>query len=72
MVIYVKLTKEEKRLAREFAKKNNSSLSKAMKKSFFEKIEEEYDIAIADSALREHEKNPITISHEEVKHILDL
>ena len=36
------MTDEEKRLADAYAKINGCSLSKAIKKAFFERIEEEY------------------------------
>ena len=72
MVVSIRMTEEEKQLGVAYAKLNGSSLSEAMKRAFFEKIEEEYDIALADAALREYEKNPKTYSHEEVKKILGL
>ncbi len=72
MVVSIRMTEEEKQLGVAYAKLNGSSLSEAMKRAYFEKIEEEYDIALADAALREYEKNPKTYSHEEVKKILGL
>jgi len=72
MVISIRMTEEEKDLANAYAKLNGLSLSEAIKRAYFEKIEEEYDIAITDMALREYEKNPKTYSHEEVKKILGL
>ena len=72
MVISIRMTEEEKRLAEAYAKLNGMSLSEAIKRTFFDKIEEEYDIAIADAALREYEKNPKTYSLEELKKELDL
>ena len=72
MVVSIRMTEEEKQLGVAYAKLNGSSLSDAMKRAYFEKIEEEYDIALADAALREYEKNPKTYSHEEVKKILGL
>ena len=72
MVISIRMTEEEKKLADAYAKLNGMSLSEAIKRAYFEKIEDEYDIAIADMALREYEKNPKTYSHEEVKKMLGL
>ena len=72
MLISIRMTEEEKRLAEAYAKLNGMSLSEAIKRTFFDKIEEEYDIAIADAALREYEKNPKTYSLEELKKELDL
>jgi len=72
MVVSIRMTEEEKQLGVAYAKLNGASLSEAMKRAYFEKIEEEYDIALADAALREYEKNPKTYSHDEVKKMLGL
>ena len=72
MVISIRMTEEEKRLADAYAKLNGVSLSEAIKRAYFEKIEEEYDIALADEALRKYEKNPKTYTLEELMKELDL
>ena len=72
MVISIRMTEEEKKLADAYAKLNGVSLSEAIKRAYFEKIEDEFDIAIADFALRDYEKNRKTYSHEELKKILGL
>ena len=72
MVISIRMTEEEKQLADAYAKINGYSLSEAIKRAYFEKIEDEYDIALADSALREYERNHKTYSHAEVKKMLGL
>ena len=72
MVVSIRMTTEEKNLADAYARINGVSLSEAIKRAYFEKIEDEYDIALADSALREYEKNPKTYTHEEIKKLLGL
>lgn len=72
MVVSIRMTTEEKNLADAYARINGVSLSEAIKRAYFEKIEEEYDIALADEALREYEKNPKTYTHEEIKKMLGL
>ena len=72
MVISIRMTDEEKQLADAYAKLKGISLSEAIKRSYFEKIEEEYDIALADVALREYEKNLKTYTHHEIKKMLGL
>lgn len=72
MVISIRMTEEEKQLADAYAKLNGVSLSEAIKRAYFEKIEEEYDIALADAALKEYEKNPKTYTLEELKKELGL
>ena len=66
------MTQEEKELADAYAKLSGVSLSEAIKRAYFDRIEEEYDIALADAALREFEKDPTTYSLEEVKKMFNL
>ncbi|MBO4856822.1 MAG: toxin-antitoxin system protein [Bacilli bacterium] len=66
MVISIKLTKEEQQEAESYAKRNGLSLNDAIKRVFFEKIEDEYDAAIADVAMEKYEKNPKTYSLDEL------
>ena len=72
MVVSIRMTNEEKNLASAYAKINGVSLSEAIKRAYFEKIEDEYDIELADSALREYEKNPKTYSLKELMEELGL
>lgn len=72
MVVSIRMTAEEKKLADAYAKLSGVSLSEALKRAYFEKIEDEYDIALADEALREYEKNPKTYTHDEIKKMLGL
>ena len=71
MVISIRMTEEEKQLADAYAKLNGCTLSESIKRAFFEKIEDEYDIALADAALKEYEKNPKTYTLEELMKELD-
>ncbi len=72
MSFSIRLTTEEKTIAESYAKLHSLSLGEAFKKALFDKIEEEYDIAVADEAYKEYLANPKTYSHEEVKDILGL
>ena len=67
MVVSIRMTQEEKELASAYAKISGLSLSEAIKRAYFEKIEDEYDIALADAALREFEKDPTVYTLDEVK-----
>lgn len=67
MIVSIRMTEEEKELANAYAKLNGTSLSEAIKRAYFEKIEDEYDLAIADEAIKEYEKNPKTYSLDEIK-----
>ena len=72
MVISIRMTEEEKKLADAYAKLKGISLSEAIKRAYFETIEDEFDIALADRAIKEYEKNPKTLTLEEVKKELGL
>lgn len=72
MIISIRMTEEEKQLADAYARLNGVSLSEAIKKAYFEKIEEEYDVALADAALKEYEKNPKTYTLKELMEELGL
>ena len=62
MSFSIRLTAEEKKLADSYAKLHAISLGEAFKRALFEKIEDEYDIALADEAyneyIRDGRKNP--------------
>jgi predicted DNA-binding protein len=50
MVVSIRMTDEEKQLADAYAALNGVSPSEAIKRAYFEKIEEEYDVILADAA----------------------
>ncbi len=56
MDFLINLTKEEKKLASRYANKHAMPLDEAFKRALFEKIEDEYDIAIANEACQEYKK----------------
>lgn len=72
MSFSIRLTAEEKNLAESYARLHSLSLGEAFKRAFFDKIEEEYDIAVADEAYKEYLAEPKTYSHAEVKDMLGL
>ncbi len=55
MAFSIRLTEQEKQIADSYARLHSLSLGEAFKKALFEKIEEEYDIAVFDEALKEYE-----------------
>lgn len=54
MSFSIRLSAEEKALAESYAKLHALSLGEAFKKSLFDKIEDEYDIAVAEEAHAEY------------------
>lgn len=54
MSFSIRLTDTERALAESYAKLHSLSLAEAFKRALFEKIEDEYDIALADEAYEEY------------------
>lgn len=54
MAFSIRLTEEERNLADSYAKLHSLSIGEAFKRALFEKIEDEYDIAVADEAYKEY------------------
>ena len=57
MSFSIRLTDTEKALAESYAKLHGISLGEAFKRALFEKIEDEYDIALAEEAYAEYLKD---------------
>lgn len=57
MSFSIRLSTEEKALAESYAKLHSMSLSEAFKNALFEKIEDEYDVAVAREAHEEYVKS---------------
>ncbi|MBQ6646558.1 MAG: antitoxin [Clostridia bacterium] len=54
MAFSIRLSEEERLLAESYAKLHSFSLAEAFKRALFEKIEDEYDIAIGQEAYDEY------------------
>lgn len=54
MSFSIRLNDEERKLAESYAKIHGVSVGAAMKRAFFEKIEDEYDLSVAEEAYREY------------------
>ena len=54
MAFSIRLNEDEKCLAESYARLHSLSLGEAFKKALFEKIEDEFDIAVADEAMSEY------------------
>lgn len=57
MSFSIRLTEEERAIADSYARLHSVSIGEAFKRALFEKIEDEYDIAVADDAYREYLQN---------------
>ena len=54
MSFSIRLTDEERALAESYAKLHSFSLAEAFKKALFEKIEDEYDLTVAQEVYQEY------------------
>ena len=54
MAFSIRLTKDERALAESYAKLHSLSMGEAFKNALFERIEDEYDIALAEEAYQEY------------------
>ena len=54
MSFSIRLSAEEKSLAESYAKLHSMSLGEAFKRALFEKIEDEYDIVVAEDAYHDY------------------
>lgn len=57
MAFSIRLTEEERRLVDSYAKIHAVSIGEAFKQALFEKIEDEYDITVADEAYAEYQRD---------------
>ena len=57
MAFSIRLTEAERAIANSYAKLHAVSLGEAFKNALFEKIEDEYDIAVAAEAYQDYVRN---------------
>lgn len=56
MAFSIRLTEQEKKIVDSYARLHSISLGEAFKQALFEKIEEEYDLAVFDDAYDEYKR----------------
>ena len=54
MDVMINLSDEEFKVAEKYAKRHSMSLAEAFKSALFEKIEDEYDLVVAEEAYKEY------------------
>ena len=57
MAFSIRLTEQEKNIANSYARLHSISLGEAFKQALFEKIEDEYDIAVYEEAYKEYQSS---------------
>jgi uncharacterized protein (DUF1778 family) len=72
MTISLRLSEEDTKLIKDYAKVNNMSVSDLIRQAVIEKIEDEIDLAAYNKAIEAYRKNPKTYTLEEVEKELGL
>lgn len=57
LICSIRVTKEEKEAIKRYAQINNITVSSALKKPFFDMLEDEYDIKICDERYNDYLKS---------------
>ena len=66
MTITLRMSDEDTRLIKDYARLHGTTVSEFMRKAALERIEDELDIRAAEKAYAEYLANPVTYSHEEI------
>ena len=72
MTISLRLSDEDTKLIKDYAKINNMSVSDLIRKAVIEKIEDEIDLDAYNKAIQEFKKNPKTYTLDEIEKDLGL
>ena len=57
MAFSIRLSEEERQLADSYAKLHSMSMGEAFKRALFDKIEEDYDVTVAEEAYGEYQSS---------------
>ena len=71
MSISLRLNEDEAALIRSYAELKKMSVSELIRQTVLERIEDEYDLAVYEKAIKEYRLNPVTYSHKEVVQMLE-
>lgn len=71
MSISLRLNEDESALIRKYAELKKMSVSELIRQTVLERIEDEFDLAAYEKAIKEYRKNPVTYSHKEVVQMLE-
>lgn len=66
MTVSIRMSDEDTRLIKDYARLHGVSVSDFLRRAALEKIEDELDIRAAEKAYAEYLANPVTYSHEEI------
>lgn len=66
MTVSLRLSDDDTRLIKDYAKLHGVTVSEFMRRAALEKIEDELDIRAAEKAYAEYLADPVTYSHDEI------
>ena len=66
MTVSLRMSDEHTKIIKAYAKAYGMTLSEFARRAMLEKIEDELDLKIYEKAKKEHEKNPVTYTMDEV------
>ncbi len=72
MTISLRLNNEETKLIKKFAELNGMTVSELMRRSVFDKIEDEYDLKAYETAMNMYKADPVTYTLDELESELGL
>ncbi len=72
MTISLRLNNEETKLIKKFAELNGMTVSELMRRSVFDKIEDEYDLKAYEIAMNMYKADPVTYTLDELESELGL
>jgi RHH-type rel operon transcriptional repressor/antitoxin RelB len=64
--INLRISDEDNKLVRDYAKANNITISDLVRNSVLEKIEDDIDLKLYNQAMKDHKENPQDISFDEM------
>lgn len=71
-MLSIRLNAQAEKELKEIAKFEGVSVSEYVRNIINEKLEDIYDINLADEAYAEHKKDPVSFTHDEVKNLLGI
>ena len=72
MTVSLRLSDEDKKLFKSYAKSNRMTLSEFIRNTVLERIEDEYDLKVYREAVEEFKKDPTTYTLDEMKERLGI
>ena len=72
MTVSLRMSEDDTRLIKDYARLHGLSVSEFMRRAALEKIEDELDVRAAEKAYAEYQADPVTYSHQEMGRMLGI